>query len=525
MSGKRKTTMDIREILRHLRQGQSNRTVAQVFGINRKTVARYRAWAAEQGLLTGDLPPLGELQQLLDEALKSPPPPQNVSSVEPYRDLVIQLRQQGVERAAIWERLKDRDYTGSYSAVYRFVRQLEPATPDVTVRVETAPGEEAQVDFGYAGRLIDPETGELRKAWAFVTPARACGARVTLSWSRHQYVEFVWDQQVPTWLRAHRNAFAFFEGVPQRVVIDNLKAGITHVCWHEPQAQHAYRECAEHYGFLIAPCRPRTPQHKGKVEQGGVHYVKRNFLGGRQPTTLPQANHDVRTWCHTTAGQRCHGTTKEQPLARFARERAALQPLPRTPYDLAIWKQVKLHRDCYVVFERAYYSAPCRLVDQFLWVRGGTHEVQIYTTDYQLVATHPRAQHPGQRLTTLTHLPPQQVPGLLLSRDSCRQRAAAIGPATDQVVEALLAHRPEDRLRTAGRLLQLGARFGPERLEAACARALRFEAPTYPTIKRILEQSLDTAELPAPAAAPAAQIFVRTAAELVGHLSGGARWN
>ena len=156
--------MDIREILRHLRQGQSNRTVAQVFGINRKTVARYRAWAAEQGLLTGSLPPLGELQQLLDEALKSPPPPQNVSSVEPYRDLVIQLRQQGVEMAAIWERLKDRDYPGSYSAVYRFVRQLEPATPDVTVRVETAPGEEAQVDFGYAGRLIDPETGELRKS-------------------------------------------------------------------------------------------------------------------------------------------------------------------------------------------------------------------------------------------------------------------------------------------------------------------------------------------------------------------------
>jgi hypothetical protein len=135
----------------------------------------------------------------------------------------------------------------------------------------------------------------------------------------------------------------------------------------------AYRECAEHYGFLIAPCRPRTPQHKGKVEQGGVHYVKRNFLGGREATPLPQANQEVRTWCLTTAGERCHGTTREQPLARFQEtEQLALQPLPDAPYDLAVWKQVKLHRDCHVVFDNAYYSAPFRLVGQQLYARGGS---------------------------------------------------------------------------------------------------------------------------------------------------------
>jgi transposase len=508
--------MDIRELVRRLQRGQSNRAVAKALGIDRKTVARYRTWAAEQGLLTGPLPPLGELHQLLAGTMKSTPPPQNVSSVEPYRDVVIQLRQQGVERAAIWERLKERGYTGSYSSVYRFVRQLEPPTPDVTVRVETRPGEEAQVDFGFAGRLIDPETGELRKAWVFV---------MTLSWSRHQYVEFVWDQQVATWLLLHRHAFTFLGGVPERVVIDNLKAGIARACWHEPQAQQAYRECAEHYGFLITPCRPRTPQHKGKVEQGGVHYVKRNFLAGREPTTRPQANRDVRRWVLTVAGQRIHGTTKERPLDRFALERAALQPLPATPYDLAVWKQVKLHRDCYVVFEGAYYSAPFRLVGQQLWVRGGTQAVQIYTTDYQLVATHARAQRPGQRLTNRAHLPAHKVPGLMLTRESCRQQAAEFGPATRQVVDGLLDHRPEDRLRTAGRLLRLGERFSPARLEAACARALRFDDPTYMTIKRVLEQGLDAGELPAPAPPPPARTFVRTAAELVGHLVGGDAWN
>jgi transposase len=507
--------MDIREILRRLQKGESARAVAKAMGINRKTVGRYRSWAVEQGLLEGALPSLEELQQLLHETLNSKAPPQNVSSVEPYRALVEKLHKEGVEIAAIRERLKERDYTGSYSAVHRFVRRLESATPEATVRVETRPGEEGQVDFGYAGRMIDPDSGEERKTWAFV---------MTLSWSRHQYVEFVFDQKVATWLRCHRNAFAFLGGVPERVRIDNLKAGIARACWDEPQAQQGYRECAEHYDFLITPCRPRKPEHKGKVEQGGVHYVKRNFLGGREPTTILQANRDVLRWVETTAGQRIHGTTKERPLDRFASERTALKPVPNTPYDLAIWKQVKLHRDCYVVFEQAYYSAPFRLVGQQLWVRGGTQTVQIYTTDYQLVATHPRAHKPGQRLTHLDHLPTHKVAGVTLTREGCRLRATEIGPTTRQIVDRMLDHRPEDRLRMAGRLLKLGERFGPERLEAACARALRFDDPAYMTVKRILEQGLEGEEIPSTEPAPAALAFVRTAAELVGHLAGGVPW-
>ena len=515
MPGKRKATMDIREMLRRLRQGESNRAVAEAMQIDRKTVGRYRTWAAEQGLLEGLLPSLGDLHRLLEETLSSPPPPQNTSSVEPYWEVVTKLRNEGVEIAAIYERLKERGYKSSYSSVYRFVRNLEPRLPDVTVRVETEPGEEGQVDFGYAGRMIDPETGELRRVWAFV---------FTLSWSRHQYVEFVFDQKVETWLRLHRHAFAFLGGVPKRVVIDNLKAGIARSCWHEPQAQQSYRECAEHYSFLIDPCRPHTPEHKGKVEQGGVHYVKRNFLGGRKPTPITQANRDVLRWVQTTAGQRVHGTTKEKPLGRFEIERGVLQPVPNTPYDLAVWKQVKLHRDCHLVFDHAYYSAPFRLVGQRLWVRGGTREVQIYTGDYQLVATHARARRPGQRLTHLDHLPPHKVPGLILSRDGCRQQAAEIGPATCQVVDGLLDHRPEDRLRTAGRLLRLRERFGSERLEAACARALRFGDPAYMTVKHILEQGLDAKGLPSVESPPPAVAFVRSASELVGHLMGGVSW-
>ena len=246
--------MDIRELLRHIQASSSDRRVHRETGVHRLTVKRYREWAAERGLLAGPLPPIEELQALIEATLPNQRPPQNVSSVEPYQDIVEKLQKEGVEIAAIRERLKERGYTGSYSAVYRFVRKLDPRLPEATVRVERKPGEEGQADFGYAGRMIDPETGELRKTWAFV---------LTLSWSRHQYVEFVFDQKLGTWLLLHCHAFEWLGGVPERLVIDNLKAAIIRACWDDPEAQYSYRECAEHYGFLISPCRPRTPEHKG----------------------------------------------------------------------------------------------------------------------------------------------------------------------------------------------------------------------------------------------------------------------
>jgi hypothetical protein len=129
-------------------------------------------------------------------------------------------------------------------------------------------------------------------------------------------------------------------------------------------------------------------------------------------------------------------------------------------------------------------------------------------------------------MTHLDHMPPHKVPGLILTRETCRQQASEVGPFTREAVDELLDHRPEDRLRTAGRLLRLGDRFGRERLEAACTRALRFGDPAYMTIKRILEQDLDADELPSPAAPRSpVMIFARKAEELVGHLTGGASWS
>ena len=368
--------------------------------------------------------------------------------------------------------------------------------------------------------MIDPDSGELRRAWAFV---------MTVSWSRHQYVEFVFDQKLPTWLLLHRHAFEWLGGVPERVVLDNLKAAVVKACFDDPLIQQAYRECAEHYGFLIAPCRPRTPRHKGKVEQGGVHYVKRNFVAGRAPTSITQANQDVRVWCNTTAGLRIHGTTREQPLVRFQEtERAQLKPLPKTPYDLAVWKQVTVGADGYITFDNAYYSIPCRYTKGTrLLVRGGAQFVTIFTQEHQPVTTHDRARQPGERMTHPDHLPADKVPGLMVSREGCQAAAQDIGPATSQTVAELLEDPVVDRLRTAGRLLRLRERYGDERLEAACGRAQQFAEPTYATVKRILINGLEqeaTPSAPVPASRPV-RTFARATSDLLGHLFGGVAWN
>ena len=360
MAGRRSPVTDIREVLRRLQMGEPDRRIARDLTLSRNTVARYRQWATAQGLLQAALPEPAALAALLRPA-PTVRPEHEQSLVEPFRERVKALQDQGVEGQAIWQLLVDeQQFAGSYSSVKRFLRRLAPPDTRATLRLEADAGAEAQVDFGFAGQLLDPESARVRRAWVFV---------MVLAHSRHQYAEVVFDQTIATWLRLHRAAFDFFGGVPRRIVLDNLRAAIVHAALYDPEVQRSYRDFAEHYGFLIAPCRPRTPQHKGKVEQGGVHYVKRNALAGRAFRDVHDANRHLLRWCVEIAGRRTHGTTKRLPLEVFDQvERAALGPLPPTAWELTEWKRAKLHADCHVVFDGAYYSAPHRLLGQRLWV-------------------------------------------------------------------------------------------------------------------------------------------------------------
>jgi transposase len=508
--------MDIREILRQVQVGESDWQIHKNLGINRRTIKKYREWASAAGFLEGELPAIEELEAHLRAAFPPAQPPQHQSTLEPYRELVEKLYEEGVSGTVIWQRVQQQGFSGSIGAVYRFLNHLKQVEPgaEAVVRVERAPGEEAQVDFGYAGYMVDSE-GRRRKAWCFV---------MTLSWSRHLYVEFVFNQRVETWLGVHRRAFEFFGGVPRKMVTDNLKAAVVRACWEgtDPQIQWAYQECAQHYGFIIGPCRPYTPQHKGKVERG-VAYVIGNFLAGRGELSLTEANALVRAWCLTTAGHRVHGTTKKQPLVQFKNtEQAVLKALPDQPYDVATWKQVKVGRDCYVTFENAYYSVPFRHIGESVYVRGGERTVKIFRQNFDRIAIHTRATEAGQRQTLHDHLPPYKLPGLLFTAELAREMATQIGTHTRQVVDHLLADPVVDPMPKVQRLLQLAERFPADRLEAACARALAHEDPAFMTVKRILERGLETADVPhQPLELPPATTFARSVDELVGHVQTG----
>jgi transposase len=196
-----------------LRAGQSVRAICRDLGRSRRTVRRYRKLAAAKGYLdpSRPLPEAAEVLAHLGPVCSAPS--SNVSSVEPYREVVQSLLNQGIEMVAIHQRLvRHHGYGGSYSSVRRFVHHLRPRGKEAVVRMESPPGQCAQVDFGGAGKMLDPATGRLRQTYCFV---------MTLAYSRHQYVEFVFDQRMETWIGCHQRAFESFGGVPRELVIDN----------------------------------------------------------------------------------------------------------------------------------------------------------------------------------------------------------------------------------------------------------------------------------------------------------------
>jgi transposase len=471
-----------RHILVRMRLGESDRQIDAVGLMGRRTAAKLRKKAMRAGWLEPDqpLPSEPDLLQALQRPKSARARAQ--STLEPYRKAIKKWVGEGIRGITIHQALKRKyNYSGSYSSVRRFIRGLADANPQVTCVLDFAPGEAAQVDFGQGPKIIDVYTGEVFKTWFFV---------MTLAWSRHQYAELVRDQSVETWMGCHRRSFEHFNGVPGRIIIDNPKCAITKACYHDPQVQRAYAESAEGYGFLISPCPVADPKKKGRVESG-VKYVKNNFAPLRDFRDLVDANQQLMAWVMAEAGNRCHGTTREAPLKRFVEtEQYLLRPLPDTPVECARWAQAKLHGDCHIQFEKSRYSAPWRRVGQSLDVRATESTVRLYH-NHELIALHPRATGPGQRMTIDAHLPPEYIAYKMRDPQWCLKQAKAIGPHCHALIEKLFADRVLDRLRAAQGVVRLGERYGATRLEAACGRALYFENIQYRSVRIILEKGLD----------------------------------
>jgi transposase len=496
-----------RQALLRMRQGDSDRDIAEARIMGRRKAGQWRDLARTCGWLDAQAPLPDD--EAVAAALNPPKRASStISSLEEHRAKVASWVEQNVAGTAIHQALqRQHGWTGSYSAVRRMVAGIRASLPpEVTCRLEFAPGEAAQVDFGAGPILLHPD-GKPRRTWAFV---------MTLAHSRHQYLEFVWDQTVATWLGCHRRALEWFAGVPERIVIDNAKCAITRACAQDPVVQRAYAECAEGYGFKIDPCPPHDPQKKGIVE-AGVKYVKGNFLPLREFRDLADLNAQARQWVLETAGQRIHGTTRQPPLALFALEQPLLKPLPAVAPDLGTWHRVSVHKDCHVQFERILYSAPFALVGKLLWLRATDAAVALYE-DYRHVATHPRGQRPGQRVSCKAHLPPEAQAFFAKDRQWCATQAIEIGPSCRTLIERLLADNVLERLRAAQGVLGLLKPYGAKRLEAACARALAHDSPHYRTVKTILSTKADLQGTASDSSTPQAYAgttrFTRPAAEL-----------
>jgi transposase len=469
-----------RQVLVRLRQGDTDRQIAKAGLMGRRKAGEVREVASSRDWLDPARPLPDDVALAAAFDREAPLPSSCVSSLEPFREQIEQWADAGIQGTTMHAALaRNHGYTGSYSAVRRFLQGL-PKPPDATMRLSFAPGEAAQVDFGAGPAMLDTATGEIVKTWFFV---------MTLCWSRHQYVETVRDQTVDTWLICHRRAFEWFGGVPGKIIIDNAKCAITRACARDPEVQRSYAECAEGYGFKIDPCPPRDPQKKGIVE-AGVKYVKRSFLPLRDFRHLADANRQLGEWILGEAGNRSHGTTREKPLSRFVVEKPLLQTLPDVPPLPAVWSMVTVHRDTHVQFEARFYSVPFALIGQKLWLKALPMTVQCFR-EHELVATHPRLARKGMRSTVRDHLPPEAQAWSMSDPQWCLRKSESIGPSCHALIRHLFADRVLENLRGVQGLLRLGKTYGEQRLEAACHRALSFDAPRYRTVKDILKNGLD----------------------------------
>jgi transposase len=490
--------IDITEILVHWSAGRSQHEMAASLGVDRKTIRRYTAPAIAAGMRPGGPPRSHEqwgqlvrgwFPELVDTRLRQVTWP----DIDKHRDYVVAQLEVDVTASTIHQRLRDEQ--GLQASVASFRRWLRANLPEETrrsqVRVlgDTPPaGQEAQVDYGRLGMWTDPATGRRVTVWAFV---------MVLSFSRHMFVRPVLKMDQQAWTAAHVEAFAFFGGVPARIIPDNLATGVERADLYDPKLNRSYAELAEHYRVLVDPARARKPRDKARVERP-MPYVRDSFWRGREFTSVEQMQAAAMTWCRDVAGQRvCRPLDGAAPAAVFAAAEAhALQPLPRREFELATWSTCTVGPDIHVKVGKALYSVPWRLIGFKLDARATWNTIQLFHNG-QLVGTHIRADK-GKR-TDLSHYPPEKIAFAMKTPVWCRRRSAEIGPSCTAVIAELLEINALFRLRSAQGVLGLADKHGAIRLEAACAKAIAAGDPSYRTIKGILAAGLETE--PAPASA------------------------
>jgi transposase len=476
--------VQIKEALRRWLRGDGERTIANGVGVDRKTARRYVAAAVEAGLDRQ-----GGEQQLTEELIG-----QVVEAVRPRRpdghgaswavllaeeEAIKAWVDQGLTVVKIGILLGRKGIVVPHRTLARFaVERCGAGHRKTTVRVDDPPpGTELQVDFGRLGQLSD---GERR---------RVCqGLVFTACYSRHQFVWPTFTQGIDDVIAGFEAAWGFFGGVFPVVIPDNMRAIVTEAENCAPRFNDVFMEYAQSRGFSIDPARVATPTDKPRVERA-VPYVRSNFFAGEDFADLADCRRRAAFWCAETAGMRIHGTTCCRPVEVFrAEELQVLVPAPVMPFDTPRWSEPKVARDFHVEVDRALYSAPHQFVGRHLRARRDSQTVKLYFRG-ELVKVHPR-QAPGKRWTDPADMPTGKEIYATRDLDRLRSLARNEGEAIGGYAEALLSGPlPWTKMRQVYRLFGLVKKWGAERVEQACQRALDAEAVDVNLVGRMLERA------------------------------------
>ena len=477
----------IRDVLRlRYEGGLSQRAIGRSIGLSQGAVFAYLERARRAGLawpLPDDLD-----DDRLEALLFLPPPdiPATERSQPDWAEIHGELRKPGVTLALLWEEYRAGHPQGyGYSWFcerYRgWAGRLQP-----TMRQVHIAGEKLFVDFaGQTVEVFDPATGEIREAQIFVA---------VLGASNYTYAEARWTQTLPDWINAHVHTFNYLGGAARQTISDNLRAGITKACFFEPMVNRTYGDLARHYGTAILPARPRKARDKAKVEVG-VQVVERWILARLRKQrffSLAELNAAIRELRDelNTRPMRGFGMSRRELFEQI--ERPVLLSLPETPYEYAEWRRCRVGLDYHVEIQRHYYSVPFHLLRQEVEARITAHTVEIFHRGKR-VASHPKGVARHRATTVAEHMPSSHRRYRDWTRERIQREAAAIGINSATFVEVLLHSRPhpEQGFRSCVGVLSLVKRYGPDRVEAACERALLIQARSYSSVVSILKNNLD----------------------------------
>ena len=403
-------------------------------------------------------------------------PPPRASQLDAWKPWIVRwLETHPYTATQVFLRLREQGFSGGISMVKEYVRKVRPRRAPAFLTLAFAPGDCAQVDWGQHGSIA---VGNTRRRLSFFV--------MVLCYSRMLYVEFTLSETMEHFLACHQNAFEFFQAVPAKVMVDNLKSAVLrHALGDVPVLNPTYKDFADHCGFKITPCGVGQAHEKGRVENA-VGYVKKNFLSGLDLADFRLVNPAAQEWLRTVANVRLHGTVKQKPADLFQKEKPALRPLPSQPYDVGVIRPVRATSRFRVTFDANTYSVPAEYASARLTLKVYPDHLCVYHEE-KLIARHLRCydrhqdfENPDHPRELLEHRRRASAQKLLL-------RLLNLSPKAETFYRELQERRL-NALHHVRKIVALSEIYGTALTARAIEDAVEFQAFSCEYIANLLEQ-------------------------------------